>query len=60
MAVFLSRIIPWVVVLSLFFGAYKLWMWAIRGGLSRVDRARALFFVFVAIAVGIVIVSKLF
>ncbi len=60
MAVFLSRVIPWIFVIGLFVGAYKLWMWAAQGGLSHIDRARALFFVFVAIAIGIVIVSKLF
>ncbi len=60
MAVLLSRLIPWFVVLSLFFGAYKLWMWGVSGGLSRIDRARAMFFVILAIAFGIVIVSKLF
>ncbi len=60
MAVLLSRLIPWIAILALLFGAYKLWMWAVRGGLSRMDRAQAMFFAILAIALGVVIISKLF
>lgn len=60
MAVLLARLIPWIVVLSVVFGAYKLWMWAAGGGISRMDRTRAMFLAILAIAVCVVVVSKLF
>ena len=53
-----AKALPWLLMVGLLFGAYRLWMWAAGGGISRLDRAKIVFFAVLLLALAIVALSK--
>ena len=54
----MAKAVPWIAVVALVYGAYRLWMWAMEGGLSKVNRSRLVFVVFLMLALAVVVLAK--
>lgn len=54
----MAKALPWLLIVGLLVGTYGIWRWAAGGGISRLDRAKIVFFAVLLLALAIVALSK--